>query len=116
MGEWLYRELQRQASRRTARRRDLLYVEGSTDRDRELAAPLQRRAPPCLSGLQAAGTRSVRACPCGVAPAPPPSADPAAKLTFQLDHSRGAVQGQVKRLKDLETENARLRKAISDLT
>ena len=40
------RELQRQASRRTAQRRDLLHVEGGPDRDRELAAPLQRRAPP----------------------------------------------------------------------
>jgi len=29
---------------------------------------------------------------------------------------RGALTEQVKRLKDLETENARLRRAISDLT
>jgi hypothetical protein len=37
------------------------------------------------------------------------------KLTFQLDHSIKADH-QVKRLKDLELENNRLRKAVSDLT
>ena len=72
----------------------------AADRDRELAAPLQRRAPPCLAGLQAAGTRSVRACPCGVAVCAhsyclsdghaPPGAETAAKLTLPLDHSTGA--------------------------
>ena len=39
-------------------------------------------------------------------------------LTFRLDHFDGAGHLQVnqaKRLKDMEKENARLRKAISDL-
>src|SRR5665811_455239 len=101
LGEWIRGELQRQASRRTARRRDLLHVEGGPDRDRELAAPLQRRAPSCFSGLQAAGTRGVSACPCSVAVCAhsngsdghdPAGADGAAKLTLQLDHSMGAGQ------------------------
>ena len=91
----------RQASRRAARRRDLLQAARGSDRDRELAAPLQRRASPCFSGLQAAGTRSVRACPCSVAVCAhsnrsdghvPAGAEPAPKLTLQLDHSMGAGQ------------------------
>jgi transposase InsO family protein len=41
VGERLRRELQRPPARRAARRRDLLHAEGGTDRDRELAAPLQ---------------------------------------------------------------------------
>ena len=54
-----------------------------------------------LSRLQAAGTRSVRACPCGVAACAhsnrsdghaPPGAETAAKLTLPLDRSMGADQ------------------------
>ena len=70
---------------------------------KEAAAPLQRSAPPCFSGPQAAGTRSVRACPCvavcthsirsdGNAPT---GAEVAIKLTLQLDHSVGAGQADV---------------------
>jgi len=50
--------------------------------------------------LQAAGVRSVRACPCSVAVCAhsnrsdghaPPGAEVAAKLTLPLDHSMGAA-------------------------
>ena len=67
----------------------------------ELAAPLQRRATACFSGLQAAGTGGVRACPCSVAVCAHSNrsdghasagAETVPKLTLQLDHSMGADQ------------------------
>ena len=84
---------------RTTQRRDLLPVERGPDHHRELAAPLQCRAPACLARISATGTGSVRARPRRVAVcATPASSDGHArsgaktnsKLTFHLDHSMGA--------------------------
>ena len=54
VGERLLRELQLEAPRRTAERRNLLHAQGSSDRDRKLEAPLQYRTPALITGLQAA--------------------------------------------------------------
>ena len=56
VGERLLRELQRQAARRTAQRRDLLHIEGGPDRDRKLATSLQHRASALVAGIPTAGT------------------------------------------------------------
>ena len=56
MGEWLQRELQRQAQRRTAERGDLLHPGRSQGPDRALAPPLQYRQAALITRLQAART------------------------------------------------------------
>ena len=55
LGERLLRELQLQASRRAAERRDVLQPRRGEDRHRELAAALQYPAPALEPRLQAAG-------------------------------------------------------------
>jgi hypothetical protein len=69
------------------------------DHHRELEAALQRRAPACLSGLQAPGSGGVRASrrrlagcatPTGFAGHAPGSAKTNPELTFKPDHPRGA--------------------------
>ena len=101
VGERLHRELQCPSARRTAQWRNLLHPEGSPDRHRELAPPLQRRPPSCLARLQTAGARTVHARPRRVAVCATPTrsdghapagAETAAKLTLQVDHSMGAGQ------------------------
>jgi hypothetical protein len=56
LGEWLLRELQREAPRRTAQRRDLLQPGRGEDRHRELAPVLQHQAPALIAGLSAPGS------------------------------------------------------------
>jgi transposase InsO family protein len=56
MGEWLLRELQRQAPGRAAQWRDLHHAEGGQDRDRRLAPALQHPSPALLARLPATGT------------------------------------------------------------
>ncbi len=45
----------------------IAYAARGTDRHRELETPLQRHPTARIAGLQTAGARSVRACPCRVA-------------------------------------------------
>ena len=99
VGERFRGEFQRSASRRTARRRDLLHVERGPDHDRKLATKLQRHSPACLARLQTAGAGSVRPALAAWPSARNRSdghasagAETAAKLTLQLDHSMGADQ------------------------
>jgi hypothetical protein len=76
---------------------EIFYTLKEADRDRKLAPALQRHSTPCLARLQTAGAvrpriRRVAICAPsnrsdGHAPA---SAETAAKLTLQLDHSMGA--------------------------
>ena len=101
VGERLHRELQRPPARRAAGRGDLLFAEGGSDRDRELATPLQCRPParPRLAigrRLRSLRTsaRRVAVCALGIrsdshAPA---SVESWVKLTFESDHSTGADQ------------------------
>ena len=56
LGERLLRELQREAPRRAAQRRDLLQSGRGPDPDRELAPPLQYQAPAFIAGVSATGT------------------------------------------------------------
>src|ERR1700680_3477463 len=75
------------AARRTAQRRDLLHIEGGSDRDRKLAAALQQGASAFVVGISTAGTRGSRLADKAR------GANANSKLTFQLDHSVGAGQG-----------------------
>ena len=77
MGERLLRELQRQAARRTAQRRDLLHTKGGKDRDRKLAASLQHGASTLIAGISTASTRGPR-----LASTKGDSQNAIAKLTF----------------------------------
>ena len=86
VGEWLLRKLQRKAARRTAQRRNLLHIEGGTDRDRKLAAALQHGASTLVAGIPTAGTRGTRLADKAR------GANASSKLTFQPDHSVGAGQ------------------------
>src|SRR5919107_5699270 len=51
VGEWVLRELQRQASRRVSEARDFLQLTGGTGRDRSMEGPLQSRSAALLLGL-----------------------------------------------------------------
>ena len=98
MGEWLLRELQRQAAGRVARWRDLLLAQGSPDRDRSLAAALQHDPAPLRPGLPPASPtgRAVAAVASLVTGRsgdhPALGAGGKNELTFQPDHSMGADQ------------------------
>ena len=97
MGEWLYRVVQRKASRRTPRWLNLLYAEGSENRHRKLATPLQHRQTAWVTGLQATGTGGICACirragddATRASDAAGAGAQTVNALTFQPDHSVGA--------------------------
>ncbi|MDH6638540.1 UNVERIFIED_ORG: hypothetical protein M2438_003715 [Methylobacterium sp. SuP10 SLI 274] len=104
LGEWVRRELQRSSTRRIPEWRDLLHTQGGADRDRRLEASLQRRAPTCIAGIPAAGTRGVRASVLRLAGCARPtnSTGQATRggaayraLTLPLDHSVEADQHSV---------------------
>src|SRR6202162_5205024 len=57
LGEWLRRELQRQAPRRAAQRGDLLQPQGGTDHNRDMAASLQHQTPALLARVSTARSR-----------------------------------------------------------
>ena len=79
--------------RRHARWRDLLQPAGGSDRDRELAHPLQHQTPACLTGLPATSSRGVRPRHGGLAhKASPRGAKANPQLTFTPDHPMGANQ------------------------
>src|SRR5262245_2251702 len=102
MGERLHRKLQRSPARRTLGRGDLLFPEGGSDCDRELAPSLQCSATARVPWLPTASARGLRTsarrvavCALGIRSDGHAHADVEtwAKLTFESDHSRGADQG-----------------------
>ncbi len=56
LGERLLRKLQRKATRRMLKWRDLLFLEGGANCDRPVAAGVQHQEAPFGARLQAAGT------------------------------------------------------------
>ena len=94
LGEWLLRELQLEAPRRAAQRRNLLHAEGSQDRHRRLAAPLQHGPAALVARLQAArpGGRAMAGFATRTSFAGHPSRGAKARhaLTFKSDHLSGA--------------------------
>ena len=68
LGERLLRKLQRKATSRVLERRDLLFAEGGTGSDRELAGGIRHAASALGAGLQATGAYgSLRAAICTLA-------------------------------------------------
>ena len=97
LGEWIHRELQRAAARRTPEWGDLLHPQRGPGSHRSLAAPLQCRTPTWQPGIPAAGTGNdhlaklaarLRSAP----PATQLGGETADALTFKLDQSVGAGQ------------------------
>ena len=95
LGEWIHRELQRAAARRTPEWGDLLHPQRGPGSHRSLAAPLQCRTPTWQPGIPAAGTGNdhlaklaarLRSAP----PATQLGGETAHALTFKLDQSVGA--------------------------
>ena len=95
LGERLYRELQRAATRRAPERGDILHPEGSPGSHRIVAVPLQRDPPTWQPGIPAAGpgddhhaklAARLRYAP----PATQLGRETRNALTFNLDQSTGA--------------------------
>src|SRR6188472_4464374 len=90
MGKRILRQLQRQAARRAAQRRNLLHIKGGKDRDRRLAAALQQGASSLVTRLSASSAGGDR-----LASTEASGANARSKLTSQTDHSVGAGQHRV---------------------
>ena len=96
LGERLLRELQLEASRRAAQRRDFLHAGGGQGRHRRMAPALQHGPAALILGLQTACAGSYLMAGFASRPSFAGHADDSASerhpLTFKLDHSMGAGQ------------------------